>query len=224
MMNERTNSFVIAEAGKCIGCKACELACFAVHSQDNRVAGAVGTVATPVLPRLYVMRTESFTMPLQCRHCENAPCAGVCPVQAIRQEDGVILIDEDRCIGCKGCAMVCPFGAISLYKAYTGGQELKQPYLREQQNGGLDRKARVVAYKCDLCRNIAVPGTTMVSGEMAVSNAGYPSGSQSGDGGGPVPACVSVCPEQALTLVSPERETARSRAAESLSCLSRLKL
>ncbi|MFD1774955.1 4Fe-4S dicluster domain-containing protein [Paenibacillus rhizophilus] len=223
MKKERPNSFVIAEAGKCIGCKACELACFTVHNQDNGVAASVGTVTIPVLPRLYVIQTDSFTMPLQCRHCENAPCAGVCPVQAIRQEDGAILIDEDRCIGCKACAVACPFGAVSLYKSYGNGQEMKQPYLKEQQNGRLERKARVIAYKCDLCRNIESGGNS-ASGEMVSAGAVNHYGSLTENGGEPFPACVSVCPEQALTLVSPSLGESRPRTAAGLGSLRSLRL
>ncbi|AKG34687.1 4Fe-4S dicluster domain-containing protein [Paenibacillus durus] len=215
MKKEQPNSFVIAEAGKCIGCKACELACFAVHNRDNGVAAAVGTVTTPVIPRLYVIRTDSFTMPVQCRHCENAPCAGVCPVQAIVQEEGAITIDEDRCIGCKACAIACPFGAISLYKAYSNGQEHKQPYLRERLDGRLERKTRVIAYKCDLCHDITNSGN-IASGEIAAAAAVNNSGTPSEGGGEPMPACVSVCPEQALKLVSQSLGASRSRKAAGL--------
>ncbi|BCG59185.1 4Fe-4S dicluster domain-containing protein [Paenibacillus sp. URB8-2] len=223
MKRERPNSFVIAEAGKCIGCKACELACFAVHNQDNGVAASVGTITMPVLPRLYVIRSDSFAMPVQCRHCENAPCAGVCPVQAIRQEEGAILIDEDRCIGCKACAMACPFGAVSLYKSYGNGQEIEQPYLKEQQNGRLERKTRIIAYKCDLCRNIASAANT-VSEETVTSVAVDQSGRLTENGGGSLPACVSVCPEQALTLVSPILGESRSRTAADVGSLRSLRL
>lgn len=107
------NPFVIADAGKCIGCKACELACFAVHNRENGVSAAVGTITIPVIPRLYVTKAGRSAAPVQCRHCENAPCAAACPVGAIRQENGAILIDEERCIGCKACALACPFGAIA---------------------------------------------------------------------------------------------------------------
>ncbi|MDT3426359.1 electron transport protein HydN [Paenibacillus forsythiae] len=225
MMKERPNSFVIAEVGKCIGCKACELACFAVHNRDNGVAAAAGTVTMPVIPRLQVIRTDSFTMPVQCRHCENAPCAGVCPVQAIRQKDGVITIDEERCIGCKACAMICPFGAISLDKVYSSGEEHKQPTLRERQKDGLERKTRVIAYKCDLCKDITYTGNE-ASGEIGPAGAatgGNGRGLTEG-GGGLVPACVSVCPEQALKLVDPGLGVSRSRTAAGLNSLRSLEI
>lgn len=51
-------------------------------------------------------------MPVQCRHCEDAPCLKVCPVQAISQVDGAVQLNEGLCIGCNLCAVACPFGAI----------------------------------------------------------------------------------------------------------------
>ena len=53
-----------------------------------------------------------FFMPRPCMHCENAPCLNVCPVDATyRDETGNILVDQDRCIGCRLCMAACPYGA-----------------------------------------------------------------------------------------------------------------
>lgn len=70
-----------------------------------------------------------FGVPIQCRHCEDAPCITVCPTAAIHrhQVNDPVLIDKERCIGCKFCLMVCPFGVIDVSR---------------------DGKAVV---KCDLC-------------------------------------------------------------------------
>ena len=89
-MKTTPNSFVIANSNKCIGCKVCEVACFTVHNKNNNVVATVGTVTTPIIPRLNVIKGEDFAMPIQCRQCEDAPCANVCPVSAIRQEDNTI--------------------------------------------------------------------------------------------------------------------------------------
>lgn len=64
-------------------------------------------------PRLTVARTANATAPILCRHCEDAPCARVCPVNAITHEADSILLNETLCIGCKLCAIACPFGAIT---------------------------------------------------------------------------------------------------------------
>lgn len=126
------SSFVVADAGHCIGCKACELACFAVHSQANGIGASVGTVSVPVVPKVYVVRAGDTYVPVQCRHCENAPCAHACPVQAIRQENGVVMIDEELCIGCTSCVLACPFGAIEVSTVYREGRAMTQPGLTDR--------------------------------------------------------------------------------------------
>lgn len=211
------NPFVIADAGKCIGCKACELACFAVHNRENGVSAAVGTITIPVIPRLYVTKAGRSAAPVQCRHCENAPCAAACPVGAIRQENGTILIDEERCIGCKACALACPFGAIALVKSYSHGREVLQSGLSAHTERGAEPKPRLVASKCDLCQSCAplhtwaeVAGQTQGGAMEAGAVESRPAGRTLEPGAAEAaasPACVAACPVGALSLVTgkPER-------------------
>ena len=57
---------------------------------------------------------HTYFLPRPCMHCENAPCLNVCPVEATyRDEEGLILIDHERCIGCRMCMAACPYDARS---------------------------------------------------------------------------------------------------------------
>ena len=174
--------FVIADNRKCIGCYACVAACTEAH----RAAGL------QAYPRLHVTRTLQGIMPIQCRHCEDAMCALVCPVKAITHTVDSILINESLCIGCKMCALACPFGNILPGGTPVPGLELNlgnygyintpfEPdpmYLREisyQEQLSLlawNIGQKTVAIKCDLC-------TFREQG----------------------PACVEACPHMALYLV-----------------------
>ena len=100
----------------CMGCNACEVAC----KQEHRLR---------VGPRLIRIIDEVPRFrPVYCRHCAKAPCGEACPVRAIsRNEQGIVLIDGDICIGCRACLDACPFEAMQ----FDDHQE--------------------IAVKCDLC-------------------------------------------------------------------------
>lgn len=93
---------------KCIGCFACRTACQRQNGllpdedfirYEEHVNGSYPNV-----------RIE--TVPLQCMHCADAPCANVCPTGATHvSPDGIVLVDHGRCIGCKYCMAACPYGA-----------------------------------------------------------------------------------------------------------------
>jgi len=100
---------------RCLACKSCEIACALAHSKSGLLEEALTESPRPQR-RVTVEAVGEFGVPMQCRHCEDAPCIAVCPTAAIHrhQADGPVVIEQERCIGCKFCLMVCPFGVIDV--------------------------------------------------------------------------------------------------------------
>jgi len=105
---------IFVDLERCMGCKNCEVYCAVEHSAAKNLFPAVMEKPSPVR-RISVESSGDTCLPLQCRHCEEAPCVDACPSGAMKNnpETGVVSHDQDRCIGCWMCAMVCPFGVIS---------------------------------------------------------------------------------------------------------------
>lgn len=110
---------------RCIGCHSCTVAC---KSEQNTAPTRSplffksGNIESPAhLSYRQVVVTEGGTYPdvwrrfvtSSCNHCQEPACMKACPVNAItkRASDGIVLIDQDKCIGCKYCIWACPYGA-----------------------------------------------------------------------------------------------------------------
>jgi len=119
---------IIVDESRCLACKSCEIACAMAHTEAETLVEAI-RAESPPRARVHVEPLGEHGMPLQCRHCEDAPCIAVCPTGAIDRagEGQPVLLDPDRCIGCKFCMIACPFGVIE---------------------ASADGKAMI---KCDLC-------------------------------------------------------------------------
>ena len=127
---------IFVDPQKCLACKTCELACAVAHSKSKDLEQAINEFPLPEkrvfveqIPELpYALYPVPYTLPLQCRHCEDAPCVKICPTKALeKSNDEPVLIKNELCIGCKWCILVCPFGVIKL-----------------------NREGKVII-KCDLC-------------------------------------------------------------------------
>lgn len=102
---------VFVNADRCIGCKRCKLECAIAHSKAGNLIGAMKEVPVPH-PRVSLHMLGNSSIPLQCRHCENAQCVAVCPTGAMHRlgKTGPVLVDENLCIGCRSCVVACHFG------------------------------------------------------------------------------------------------------------------
>ncbi len=106
---------IVVNIEKCLACKSCELACALAHSKSKILEEAAAESPRPQR-MVTVEAVEEFAVPIQCRHCEAAPCVEICPTGAIRRqsEDAPVVVDEDLCIGCKLCMLICPFGVLQI--------------------------------------------------------------------------------------------------------------
>ena len=91
-------------------------------------------------------------VPLLCNHCENPPCVRVCPVKATwRREDGVVMMDWHRCIGCRYCVAACPYGARSFNWVDP------RPHL-QRLDPGFPTRTKGVVEKCNFCEERLAAG------------------------------------------------------------------
>lgn len=127
------------DAGACINCKACQIACKDKNNNPiginyRRVVeyGGGNWVHHPVHKNL-VIPTNFFGYSISsaCMHCQKPICVEVCPSKAMhKREDGIVLVDQSKCLGCRLCEQACPYGA---------------PQFNEEKG---------VMSKCDMCQDL----------------------------------------------------------------------
>lgn len=120
---------LLIDLDTCVGCHACAVACKEWNAKSAMAGGAPDYDAYGAEPsgtwfnrvRHYEVRDEAALsktvhVPMSCMHCEDAACVTVCPTGASykRVEDGIVLVDPERCMGCNYCAWACPYGAREL--------------------------------------------------------------------------------------------------------------
>lgn len=97
------------DANRCVGCHACETAC----KMENDVPA--GPKWIEVVQKEVAVEDNRWIVkyiPANCRHCAEPSCERACPEKAIyRTKNGLVLVDEEKCIGCGICLEACPFGA-----------------------------------------------------------------------------------------------------------------
>ncbi|MEW5724464.1 MAG: 4Fe-4S dicluster domain-containing protein [Thermodesulfobacteriota bacterium] len=150
-MNEVKEIFVRLD--RCVGCHTCELACAVEHSAAKNLFAALAEAPRP-RKRLYVETAAGLKLPVLCRHCEEAPCAAVCPTGAIWVDEARAVVGhrDERCIGCQLCVQACPFGMM--------GQ----------------RAESRITLKCDRCPDLETPAcvdSCPVGALVYVASAGY---------------------------------------------------
>ena len=99
---------IVVDLDRCIGCHGCEIAC---KNENNIALGEYWNKVVERGPFGEYPDLEMYFLPTMCQQCQDAPCVNVCPTGAsYRDADGMVLVDKEKCIGCKYCMMACPYG------------------------------------------------------------------------------------------------------------------
>jgi molybdopterin-containing oxidoreductase family iron-sulfur binding subunit len=130
------------------GCTACLDACreennVAFHGDDRWDVHWIRKVT--IRRKEDAEDAEERTVLLMCNHCDDPPCAQVCPVQATyKREDGIVLVDHHRCIGCRYCMIACPYDA----------RQFNYKESEEWPNKEYPKRSHGVAESCNFCAHL----------------------------------------------------------------------
>jgi len=127
---------MVIDLRKCMGCRACMQACgmenlvpidyTALDAGEQMLKWVSGEI------EYYNMRVLQLSfdgklqhIPIPCMHCDKPPCVEWCPTGAsYKRSDGIVMVDSERCIGCKTCITVCPYGARYVRKSSVTGSHV----------------------------------------------------------------------------------------------------
>jgi len=171
---------MVIDLARCDGCRACTEACSAMHFVPPGQEWI----------KVHLMRdnpqAEPYWFPRPCMQCDNPPCVKVCPVSATwKREDGIVIQDTSRCIGCRFCIAACPYSAryFNWAEPPHTPQERSRPYSTDWNYPHVQG----VTEKCIFC-----PG--LLSAEK-------------------LPACAQACPMGAIYF-GDQREDAVTNSQE----------
>lgn len=175
---------MIIDLAKCRNARQCMKACQGAHElrpEQHHIN---------VLQMQQAHNTAPYFMPKPCQHCDNPPCVSVCPVDATyKRPDGIVLIDNERCIGCRFCIAACPYSA----RVFHWHEPLKHEVYEEKRNkyqelmaAGKDEEAdeveKEIAYDVEL--NVPQKKGTITKCLFSADKLRV----------GELPYCVSACP------------------------------
>jgi phenylacetyl-CoA:acceptor oxidoreductase subunit 1 len=160
------------DLSRCIGCGYCVRACQAVNDVPT------DEMRWNIVFRERTQAGDEFYMNRPCQHCEEAPCTRVCPVGATwKRPDGIVVMDYERCIGCRYCQVACPYDVRRFNWRLSTADN---PSIPEWGIPEVDRRPRGVVEKCTFC--------------VQRIDRGLAQGLTPGVDPASTPACVDICP------------------------------
>ncbi len=169
-----TRYSMVIDLKRCTGCFACVMACKVEHQTPPKVFWA--KVLRSERGKYPVVTRQPI--PVLCMHCKEPECEKVCPTGATKKrEDGIVIVDNKICVGCRYCVVACPYGAryfVPKWTDYfTGKDQPSSKYAEYAKKKWLAENDRGVVTKCTFCVERVEKGRK--------------------------PACVEACPAEART-------------------------
>ena len=173
---------MVIDLAKCDGCGKCTEACNKMH------------FLPPTKEWIEVIKMQDapaeapYFFPKPCFHCDDPPCTKVCPVDAtFKREDGIVAVDNDRCIGCRFCIAACPYSV----RIFNWDEPVK-PKVIEVDNSieHIFQSKKGCVEKCDFCPHVARQGI--------------------------LPACVSGCPMDAIYFGDENEDAVTNKSGETV--------
>lgn len=166
---------MVIDLSKCIGCDYCVYACQATNDTTDQLRWNIRITDVTATG-------QTFHLTRPCLHCREAPCVNVCPVAATyHRDDGLVVMDYDKCIGCRYCQTACPYGARSFN--WVERDDIPNPRAPQWGTPEVPRRPRGVVEKCTFC--------------IHRIDAAYQRGLTPGVDAEVTPACVNICPVRA---------------------------
>jgi len=167
---------MVIDLKKCYGCNACVLAC----KQEHFLPPGVFYNHVIMTEKGIFPDVKKLMVPTICNHCEDPVCAEVCPTGATyKREDGIVVIEDDKCTGCQYCIMACPYNQRNYIESADKSYYEQGKTPREKLGESLyPFKAGTVA-KCTFC--------------MERIDQGLKKGLKPGEDREATPACVITC-------------------------------
>ena len=156
---------IVTDLNRCTGCMTCVIACKEENLTGPRVWWR----------KILEMENETYEnityVPYACMHCDTPACVEACTEEAIyKRPDGIVLIDQNKCTGCRDCIRACPYGVITINPSDDYFAE-KLPYQKDAAPYRVQQPGK--SSKCTLCYHLVDQGQQ--------------------------PRCVQACPSQVLT-------------------------
>jgi len=143
---------MVVDLNRCTGCWTCAVACKAENNVGAglfwlRILTIGGSHQIDVPAGTYPDVAMAY-QPTGCFHCDNAPCVKACPVGAtFRRDDGIVLVDYDKCIGCRYCMIACPYNN----RVFNWQSPVQDPPASVVSVGTQPARPKGVVEKCTFC-------------------------------------------------------------------------